>query len=392
MCKPANLTRLFEMPFTAYIVDCVRTPGGKKNGSLREWHPADLGAVVIDALLSRTGIDGAEVDDVIFGCVSQVGSQSSNVARNVVLSSRLPESVPATTVDRQCGSSQQALHFAAQAVMSGVQDVVIAGGVEVMSAVPIGANVADGYAQGHGLPWSSTGIREQYGKVMFSQFEGAELLAEKFQLTRAELDDFGAERCGDIYVCLFCRFLDCHGRNSLGAVGGCSIDVWFAWFAWFAFLRLPFERPCSGHASHRRALAATKAGRFANELIPCAGKSKAGEDVTLSTDEGIRPGTTTAKLAKLKTLRKGRPGVLTAGTASQITDGASAILICNEAGLRKLGVTPRAKIVCQTVVGSDPVMMLYGPIPVRLLSRASGGGLRLGALSVTCAQGNPSRE
>lgn len=182
------------MPFTAYIVDAVRTPGGKKNGSLREWHPADLGAVVIDALLHRNGIDGAEVEDVIFGCVSQVGSQSSNVARNVVLSSELPESVPATTVDRQCGSSQQALHFAAQAVMSGVQDVVIAGGVEVMSAVPIGANVADGYSKGHGLPWSSRGIRNQYGKVIFSQFEGAEIVAEKCGLTREELDEFGAER------------------------------------------------------------------------------------------------------------------------------------------------------------------------------------------------------
>lgn len=155
---------------------------------------ADLGAVAINALLDRTTIDPSQVDDVVFGCVSQVGSQSGNVARNIVLSSKLPESVPGTTVDRQCGSSQQALHFAAQAVMSGVQDCVIAGGVEVMSAVPIGSNVADGYAAGHGLPWTSNGIHSRYGKVLFSQFKGAELVAQKFNLTRQELDEFGAER------------------------------------------------------------------------------------------------------------------------------------------------------------------------------------------------------
>jgi len=352
------------MPHTAYIVDCVRTPGGKKNGSLREWHPADLGATVINALLDRTGIDGSLVEDVVFGCVSQVGSQSSNVGRNAVLSSKLPETVPATTVDRQCGSSQQALHFAAQAVMSGTQDVVIAGGVEVMSSVPIGANVADGYAQGHGLPWSSEGMRERYGKVMFSQFEGAELVAEKCELSREDLDEFAAER----YFCA--------GDHTLATVFFrlhplCTSAIECACVELFVILLLS----CFCHArSHRRAITATKEGRFKNEIIPVAGKSKAGEDIVLSADEGMRPGTTPAKLSKLKPLRRGPGGRLTAGTSSQITDGASAILLCNEAGLRKLGVKPRAKIVGLSVVGSDPVMMLYGPIPVRGLVRPRSSG------------------
>ena len=301
----------------AYIVDCVRTPGGKRNGALSEWHPADLGAVVVDALIERTGIDGAAIDDVIFGRVSQVGSQSANLARNVVLSSGLPESVPGTTVDRQCGSSQQAIHFAAQAVMSGTMDAVIAGGVEVMSTVPIGANIMDGMAAGHGFPFSSEGIAKRYDGVMFSQFEGAEMVASEFGISREDMDAFALR-------------------------------------------------------SHARADEAALRGYFDSQLVHVAGKTKGGEAMTLTRDEGIRPGGTMAKLAKLRAL-KGEGGRITAATSSQITDGASALLIVNEVGLRKLGLTPRAKIVSLAVIGSDPVMMLYGPVPASKLALAKAG-------------------
>ena len=177
----------------AYIVEAVRTAVGKKNGSLSKWHPADLGAVVLDELVARSGIDAAQIDDVIFGCVSQVGAQGGNIGRMAVLASKLPESVPATSVDRQCGSSLQALHFAAQAVMSGTNDVVIAGGVEVMSLVPIGASIMDGMAANHGVPNNAQGITKRYGDVVFSQFEGAEMVAAKFDCSRAELDKLAFE-------------------------------------------------------------------------------------------------------------------------------------------------------------------------------------------------------
>ena len=178
------------MSNNAYIVSAVRTAGGKKNGSLSQWHPADLGAKVLDELVHQSGIDPALIDDVIFGCVDQVGAQSGNVARNAILASSLPESVPGTSVDRQCGSSQQAIHFAIQAVMSGTQDVVIGGGVEVMSMVPIGASIKDGYEAGHGLPFDSDGMKERYPGIFFSQFTGAELMAEKWKLSREDLDKF----------------------------------------------------------------------------------------------------------------------------------------------------------------------------------------------------------
>ena len=177
----------------AYIVSAVRTAGGKKNGKLSGWHPADLGAKVLDELVHQTGIDPNDIDDVIFGCVDQVGAQSGNLARNSVLASSLPESVPGTTVDRQCGSSQQAIHFAAQAVMSGTQDVVIAGGVEAMSMVPIGASVKDGFDAGHGFPFNADGIAARYPGVFFSQFTGAELVADKWKLSREDLDNFALE-------------------------------------------------------------------------------------------------------------------------------------------------------------------------------------------------------
>ena len=174
----------------AYIVGAVRTPGGRKNGKLSQWHPTDLGALVLDEIVQRTGVKPELIDDVIFGCVSQSGAQSGNVARNAVLASSLPESVPGTTVDRQCGSSQQAIHFAAQAVMSETQDIVIAGGVEVMSQVPIGAAVIDSFKAGHGQPYGGKGTSERYPGVQFSQFTGAEMMADRWNMTREELDSF----------------------------------------------------------------------------------------------------------------------------------------------------------------------------------------------------------
>ena len=174
----------------AYIVGAVRTPGGRKNGKLSQWHPTDLGALVLDELVERTGVKPELIDDVIFGCVSQSGAQSGNVARNAVLASSLPESVPGTTVDRQCGSSQQAIHFAAQAVMSETQDIVIAGGVEVMSQVPIGAAIVDSFKAGHGQPYGGKGTSERYPGVQFSQFTGAEMMAKRWELSREELDSF----------------------------------------------------------------------------------------------------------------------------------------------------------------------------------------------------------
>lgn len=265
-----------------------------------------MGRIVVDELVRRTGIDGKHVDDVIFGCVSQYGAQAGNVARNIVLASVLPISVPGTSVDRQCGSSQQAIHFAAQAVMSGVQDCVIAGGVEVMSLVPIGSNIMDGVKNGKGMPITS-GMQEKYKVKMFSQFEGAELLAAKYDLKREEMDAFGV-------------------------------------------------------ASHAKAAKATEAGHFKKEIVPVMGADpKTNEPKLLSVDEGIRPDTTLESLGKLKLLAPG--GRHTAGTASQITDGAAAILICNERGLKKLGLKPKAKIVALALAGSDPKIMLEGPIP-----------------------------
>jgi len=304
------------MPHTAYIVDACRTAGGRRGGRLSQWNPSDLGATVVDALVDRNGVNPELVDDVIFGCVSQIGAQAGNVGRNVVLSSKLPESVPGTTVDRQCGSSQQALHFAAQAVMSGTQDVVIAGGVEVMSLVPIGSNIMDGMGAGRGMP-SGERIQSRYPGVMFSQFEGAEIVAKKFDVTREEMEDLA-------------------------------------------------------YNSHKRGYEATKEGRFKNEIIPVKGfDKKKNEEVVHDTDEGIRWPTDPAKLKKLPLL-KPDGGRITAGTASQICDGASAMLVCNEEGLKKLGLRPRAKIVALALAGDDPVMMLGGPIPAtkNVLKRA----------------------
>ena len=299
----------------AYIVSAVRTAGGKKNGKLSGWHPADLGAEVLNELVNQTGINPEDIDDVIFGCVDQVGAQSGNLARNSVLASCLPESVQGTTVDRQCGSSQQAIHFAAQAVMSGTQDVVIAGGVEAMSMVPIGASVKDGFDAGHGFPFSAEGIAKRYPGVFFSQFTGAELVAEKWKLSRENLDAFALE-------------------------------------------------------SHQKAKHATEMKYFDKEILPLAGRNEHNDNDMVFADEGIRFDASLEALAGLNPVTEG--GVITAGNASQITDGAAAIMICNDEGLKKIKVDPRAKIIALSVVGDDPVFMLTGPIPAShdVLARA----------------------
>ena len=294
------------MSNNAYIVSAVRTPGGKKNGSLSLWHPADLGAKVLDELVLQTGIDPALIDDVIFGCVDQVGAQSGNVARNAILASSLPESVPGTSVDRQCGSSQQAIHFAIQAVMSGTQDVVIGGGVEIMSMVPIGASIKDGYDAGHGLPFDNEGMKTRYPGIFFSQFTGAELMAEKWNLSRQDLDNFAL-------------------------------------------------------SSHQKAMLAVEGKYFDREILPVQAKNAEGKSDMIFVDEGIRYDASLEALAGLKSVTEG--GVITAGNASQITDGAAAVMVCNDAGLKKIKTDPRARIVAISVVGDDPIMMLGGPIP-----------------------------
>ncbi|MDA8926656.1 acetyl-CoA C-acyltransferase [Gammaproteobacteria bacterium] len=291
----------------AYIVSAVRTPGGKKNGSLSDWHPADMGAAVLDELVKQTGVDPKDIDDVIFGCVDQVGAQAGNLARNAVLASSLPESVPGTTIDRQCGSSQQALHFAAQAVMSGTQDIVIAGGVEVMSIVPIGASITDGMKAEHGFPFNAKGIEKRYPGIFFSQFTGAELVADKWNLSRSDLDSFALE-------------------------------------------------------SHIKAANASKVDLFKSEILPLEGNKGS----MVISDEGIRYDASIEGLSGLNSVIEG--GVITAGNASQITDGASAIMICNDEGLKKIKTNPRALIKTITVVGDDPVFMLTGPIPASKLA------------------------
>jgi len=281
----------------AYIVAAVRTPVGKRGGGLANVHPADLAAHVITALLDRAGVDGEHVDDVILGCVSQVGAQASNIARTAVLSAGLPESVPATTLDRQCGSSQQAVHFAAQAVLSGTQDIVVAGGVEVMSLVPIASATKVGAAAGLGRPRAGERWRERYGDQEISQFRGAELIAQKWGLSRPRLEEYALE-------------------------------------------------------SHRRACAAVEAGLFDDETVAVAG---------VRCDEGPRPDTSAARLASLQPLSGG--GILTAALASQISDGAAALLVASDTAVRRHGLTPLARVRAMAVVGSDPVMMLTGPIP-----------------------------
>lgn len=289
----------------AYIVGAVRSAGGKKNGRLSKIHPIDLGAEVVDALVAKTGVAVDEIDDLIFGCVSQVGAQSSNIARNVCLSSILGEAVPGTTVDRQCGSGQQAMHFAAQAVMSGTQDIVIAGGVESMSQVPIGANIIDGYKAEHGLPYGKK-LGERYPGVQFNQFAGAEMLAKKYKLTKDELNEFAL-------------------------------------------------------SSHVKAKQAVEEGRFNDEIVPIEIELEDGSLEMHTQDEGIRMEATLGAIAGLEPMQE--DGLLSAANASQICDGAAAVMIVNGETCKRLGLKPLARIVAMSVIGSDPVIMLEGPIP-----------------------------
>jgi acetyl-CoA C-acetyltransferase len=299
----------------AYIVEAVRTAGGKRGGALKDWHPADLGAQVLNALVERSGIDPAAVEDVIAGCVGQIGEQSFHIGRNMVMASRLPDSVPAVSIDRQCGSSQQSLHFAAQAVMSGTQDVVIAAGVESMTRVPMGLPVLLPMQAGIGVgPWPQS-IKDRYGVSEFSQFTGAEMIAQNYQMTREELDAFALQ-------------------------------------------------------SHQRAATATQAGAFEDEIIPLKVVDAGGNETLHIRDEGIRFDATMEGLGSLKTLEA--DGVITAGNASQICDGASGCLVVSERALKEHGLTPIARIDHLTVTAGDPVIMLLEPVPAtrRALERS----------------------
>jgi acetyl-CoA C-acetyltransferase len=282
----------------AYIIDAVRTPVGKRDGGLAKAHPADLGAHVIKALVARTGIDPRAVDDVIFGCVDTIGPQAGDIARTAWLAAGLPDEVPGTTVDRQCGSSQQAVHFAAQAVMSGTQDLVVAGGVQNMSMIPIASAMTIAQPLGFESPFAGCkGWNARYGGQLVSQFRAAEMIAEKWHITRRDMEAFALE-------------------------------------------------------SHMRAVRAMDEGRFAREIVAYG---------DVSADEGPRRGTTLEKMASLRTLEEG--GQLTAAVASQISDGASAILIASEAAVKAHGLKPRARIHHLSVRGADPVWMLTAPIP-----------------------------
>jgi acetyl-CoA C-acetyltransferase/acetyl-CoA acyltransferase len=302
----------------AYIVGAARTATGRKKGRLSAIHPIDLGAMVIDGLLEQTGAPADQVDDVIWGVVSQIGAQAGNCGRNVAMASRLALEVPGVTVDRQCGSSLQAIQFGAQAVMSGTQDLVICGGVEAMSTVEIGSNIRDGLAHGRGVP-KGVRLEQQYPGIQFSQFDGAELLAAKYGIGREELDEFA-------------------------------------------------------YQSHVKASNATNNGYFRREVVPVEFVLEDGSSDIHNVDEGIRFDASLAALRGLNPLREG--GVITAGSASQISDGAAAVMIANAAAVKKYGLQVRARIHSMAVLGSDPVIMLEGPIPAtsRALER---GGLSL---------------
>ena len=290
----------------AFIVDALRTPVGKRNGGLSGVHPTDLGGFVMRSLVERTAIPAESVDDVIFGCANQIGSQAGNMARTCWLSAGLPESVPATTVDRRCGSGHQAIEFAAQGIMAGVNDLVIAGGVENMSMVPIGSPAQLGEAAGFGGQFTSEGWQKRYGDVPVSQFNGAETLAQRWDLSRAALEEFAL-------------------------------------------------------ASHQRAERAWAEGRFDAEVVPYREVAK---------DEGIRASTTLEKMAALNAVREN--GRLTAATSSQISDAAAALLVASADACERYGLEPIARIHSSSVVGSDPILMLYGPVPAtaKVLERA----------------------
>lgn len=300
------------------IVDVIRTPLGRRGGVLSKNHPVETSALLLQELVKRNNLDPEVVDDVIYGCVSEVGAQSTNLARNVVLTARWPYTIPGVTLDRQCSSSQQAVHFAANQIGSGVHDVVVAGGTEFMSQIPLGANVG----QGMGTPFTKA-MADQYD--LSSQGIAAERIAEKWGITRGEADEFAVE-------------------------------------------------------SQARAAQAQKEGRFKNELVPVPGKKKIKkadgtedwEDAIIDFDEGIRPGTTLEVLAGLKPSFK-ENGVHHAGNSSQITDGSAAVLLTHPEKAKEMGWKPRARIVSQAVVGSDPALMLTGPITATPLALSRAG-------------------
>jgi acetyl-CoA C-acetyltransferase len=282
----------------AYIVDAVRTPVGRRRGGLSGAHPADLAAHVIKTVVGRYDIDPAAIDDVILGCLDNIGSQAGDIARTAALAAGLPESVPGVTIDRQCGSAQQAVHFAAQGVMSGTVDLVVAGGVQKMSQFPILSAFAAGEPFGSTDPWTGCeGWQARYGSQEISQFRGAEMIAAQWNLSREDNEHFAL-------------------------------------------------------TSHQRALAAIAQGHFTREITQYAG---------ISTDEGPRADTSLEKMASLPTLVDG--GVLTAAVASQISDGAAALLIASAGAVERFDLTPRARIHHMSVRGADPVMMLSAPIP-----------------------------
>ena len=295
----------------AYIVEAVRTAGAKRNGALVGWHPVDLVAEVLNALVDRTGINPAVIDDVIVGCVTQAGEQANAFGRNAVLASKLPQSVPSATIDRQCGSSQQAIQFAAQAVMSGTQDVVIAAGGESMSRVPMFSNYTLHGKEGMGVGPFSTRVQERFGVPAFSQFDGAEMIARKYGFERETLDRYALQ-------------------------------------------------------SHQRGAAATAAGAFDAEIVPIAVG-----DGWHTRDEGIRADATLEGIGSVRLLQEG--GVISAANASQICDGASGVLIVNEHALKQYGLTPLGRIVNMTVTAGDPVIMLEEPLPATQKALARAG-------------------
>ena len=299
----------------AFIVAVGRSAGGRRGGRLAGTHPVDLAGSVLRSLLERSGADPALVEDVIMGCVGPAGEQGANVARNAVLAGGLPESIPGTSVDRQCGSSQQALHFAAATVMSGAMDVVIAAGVESMTRVPMGLPWTLAAKHGYGS-YRSPGLEARYPGTPFSQFGGAELMARKYGFARPELDAFALD-------------------------------------------------------SHRRAIAATEAGRFRDEIVPLQVTLEDGSSVEHAVDEGIRFDASLEAISQVKLLQEG--GTTTAANASQICDGAAALLVANERGLKSLGLSPLARVHQMTVIGHDPVIMLEAPIPATRKALARAG-------------------
>jgi acetyl-CoA acyltransferase len=300
----------------AVIVEAVRTPIGKRNGALKDWHPVDLSGLVLSALAERSGIDPALVDDVVWGVVGQVGEQTGNVGRFAALAAGWPEAVPGTTVDRQCGSSQQAVHFAAAGVVSGQYDLAVAGGVEMMTRVPMGSTFAGGKL---GLPFGPK-VMERYNGVIFNQGVGAEMIAERWKLSRTQLDEFSV-------------------------------------------------------SSHEKAAEAIDAGAFANQIVPVPVQGEDGSQQTFDTDQGVRRGSSVETLATLKPAFK-PDGVIHAGNSSQISDGSAALLVTSSEKARELGLRPLVRVHTAVLAGDDPIIMLTGPIPAtkKALDRS---GLRI---------------